>query len=118
MMRFGTDLSAREQGLFDQVASLALLRKNTPALRTGTRRTLHVEDDLYVYVRDAGADQYVVVALNRSPTLAVLEVTLDGALAGVARFTFQERIGGGNAVAVAGKLIVRVPAMGTAIYTP
>ena len=77
MMRFEEDLSPREADLLRHVRRWGRLRADTPALRRGALRTLHVEEELYVYQRGAGPGA-VVVALNRSDSDRSLDVVVDG----------------------------------------
>jgi glycosidase len=51
--------------LRDRVAALAAIRAEHPALRRGTRETVHVSNDTLVYKMQDGAD-VVYVAINRS----------------------------------------------------
>jgi glycosidase len=60
-------LATEQAWLREQIASLAALRAAHPALRRGTRATLGVSTDAYVYEM-RGAGDRVVVALNRGDT--------------------------------------------------
>ncbi len=69
-MMMWSGLSAAQQGLHDRVAALATLRAAHPAMRRGTRTTLDVSEDLWVYELQTQAGDptpdTVYVAINRS----------------------------------------------------
>ncbi|MDF1564119.1 MAG: alpha-amylase family glycosyl hydrolase [Deltaproteobacteria bacterium] len=113
-----TDPGPRGGQLLGSVQQLGQLRRETPALRLGERRTLWIDGDFWVQVRDAGGSSVAIVALNRGATTRTETVTLDGALAGIPRLTFQARIGGGEVVATNGQLTISVPPMGHEVLTP
>ena len=56
-MRFGGDLSAREQALLAKVQAVGKARATHAGLRRGGQRTLRAQGDLYVYARGAGTRQ-------------------------------------------------------------
>ncbi len=87
-MRFGDQLSAREQAVWQQVARLGQARDCSLALRRGERETLLVHDNLYVYGRDAADGYPAVVALNRATVARELTLALpaDWDLAAEAQF--------------------------------
>jgi glycosidase len=61
-----------QQGLHDRIAKLTAIRAGHPAMRRGTRTTLYVDADLWVFSEtgtdDRGATDTVVVGINRSDT--------------------------------------------------
>jgi hypothetical protein len=59
--------TTNQSWLHDQLAALAKLRAQHPATRRGTRQTLGVTTDTWVYEMQAAGDQ-IYVALNRSDT--------------------------------------------------
>ena len=117
-MRFGADLLPREASLLTVVRQLGRLRRDVPALQKGGEHTLSVDDDLYVYDRDAGADQIAIVALNRGATDRTVTVTLPGVLGQAPRVSFDERLGGGTQASADGKLTITVPAGSAQVWTP
>lgn len=58
-----TDWSLAQTTLHDRVAELGQLRLQTPALQTGERVELWVDDSLYVYARDNGNGDVAIVAM-------------------------------------------------------
>ena len=79
LMRFGADLSAREQHLLAHVRAVGRLRSSHPGLQRGVRRSLFTDGDGYVYSRGTGADT-AIVALNRGSTSRSVTVHLSGDL--------------------------------------
>jgi glycosidase len=63
-MRFGDAVTEREAAVRAHVARLGQARRCAVALRRGARRTLLVNENLYVYGRDAGDGTVALVALN------------------------------------------------------
>ena len=59
-----TGLSSFESATLDHAKLLGAARKELVALRRGTRRTLWIDDDLYVYARQSGSSVALVV-INR-----------------------------------------------------
>ena len=55
--------SQAEDALLDRFRKLAQARRDLPALQTGDRRELWVDDDLYVYARYQSGQPTVIVAL-------------------------------------------------------
>ena len=55
----------QDQDLIAYFTALIALRKGSHALRRGSRKTLHVDDDVLIYSREAG-DETLLVALNLS----------------------------------------------------
>ncbi|HFE45013.1 MAG TPA: hypothetical protein ENJ18_05890 [Nannocystis exedens] len=60
-----------------QTERLGQLRRCLPALGDGVRRVLVASGDLYVFVRDRGDGQPVLVAMNRGDTVAIASFDLD-----------------------------------------
>jgi neopullulanase len=79
-MRFGGQLSADEQTVLENFKKLGAIRRDHPALRWGSRRTLRAEHDLYAFVR-ALLDDRVVVALNRGKSESKLDLNVSPELA-------------------------------------
>jgi neopullulanase len=78
-MRFGAAVTEREAAVRAHVARLGQARRCSAALRRGERRTLFVNENLYVYGRDAGDGTVALVALNLAtvPRDVSLEVPAD-----------------------------------------
>ena len=77
-MRFSDDLNSRESALLTHIRTWSQHRAASEALRRGALKTLHVEDDVYIYQRGTGPGA-MVVALNRSPTPRTVEIQIEGA---------------------------------------
>jgi len=76
VMRFDGDLSDREAATLESVRRLGRARVCSAALRRGSRQTLLVTDDQYVYLRDTGDGRPAVVVLNRADEARSLAVDL------------------------------------------
>ncbi len=66
-MRFGDKVSRDEKNVLVNFTKLGAFRREHPALRYGSRRTVLVDHDRYAFVRAYLKDR-VVVALNRAPS--------------------------------------------------
>lgn len=58
-------LNANRNELLGRVQQLGQLRRDIRALRHGGRKELWINDDMYVYVRDAGPGDVAIVAMNK-----------------------------------------------------
>jgi glycosidase len=114
MLRFGDQLSAREQRLLAHVRAVGALRGSHPGLRRGARRSLHTDGDGYVFARGTGVD-VALVALNRgstsrSVTVRVSDVGLrDGD-------TLRDALGGASITVQGGAVNVPFRQRSSAIY--
>jgi glycosidase len=66
--------SLQDSALLERVRALVHLRRDLPALRRGTWRSVLVSDDTWAYLRDAGGADRAVVVLHRGGAAASLEV--------------------------------------------
>jgi glycosidase len=64
--------SEGQKFLLDRVKKLGKIRQQYPALWRGTRQTVHVDNDTYVYSRSDGS-QILLIALNRSDELRAVK---------------------------------------------
>jgi glycosidase len=69
------DASGQDGELYDYYRGLARLRHNHPALRRGTRQTIHADEAVLAYRRADGADSLVTV-LNVSANPATLTISI------------------------------------------
>jgi len=65
-MRFSEELNDREKSVLSHVSRLGRVRACSRAMRQGTRQTLFVNENLYIYGRDSGDGYPVIVILNRA----------------------------------------------------
>ncbi len=87
-MRFGESVAPAAAALRDAVGALGRARAASPALRTGRRVPLLVEDDTYAYVRDAGDGAPALVVLHLGPARTLdLPLPADLSIAPGATFT-------------------------------
>jgi glycosidase len=75
MMRFDEGLNDRETALLDHVRAWGRLRAASPAIRRGAMRTLHVDEQVYVYLRGTGPGA-IVIGLNRGSERRTVNVDL------------------------------------------
>ncbi len=87
-MRFGDELNSKESSVLEHVRRLGRARACANALRQGTRRTLVVNENLYIYIRDADDGFPCVVVLSRATVGRDLSISIpeDIKLAGDVRF--------------------------------
>ena len=78
LMNFDPYLSANQNELRDRVRVLGKVRQDHVALRRGSRAQLWVDDDLYVYARDAGGGDMVIVAMNKGWSTRTETVSMAG----------------------------------------
>ena len=101
LMTFAPYLSANQAELLERVGRIGRARAGSTALRRGSRRELWVDDDFYVYVRDAGGGDAALVALNRSGSPRSETVTVPAAH-GLAGRTLEDVARPGRSVTVVG----------------
>jgi glycosidase len=109
-MRFGNDVTADEQRVFDNFVKLGAIRNAHPALRYGSRRLLQVDQDVYAFVRAHLTDR-VVVAFNRSKSDAETDFEVAPELADG---DYTEMLSGTKVQVQHGKLHLALPAQSAA----
>ena len=103
MVRDG--LSAAQRALREDVAALIRLRRDTPALRTGTFETLAADDTAWLYRRTApGSD--VLVALNTGDAERVLDLGALGEAGGTDLLAPERAVGAALRVPAGGYRVV------------
>lgn len=100
VMRFGSDLSAREAAQLERVRRLGQARAALAGLQRGAYRTLHTTENVLVIARGTGAD-LVVAAINRGGTSETVDVTVPATVAPEGR-SFTDVLGSGTTAAVRG----------------
>ncbi|GHG96226.1 alpha-amylase family glycosyl hydrolase [Comamonas sp. JC664] len=116
-MRFGAALSGLERELLDVVQKLGQARLSHAALQSGARRTLRVENDLYVFQRDLPDGRGAIVAINRGAVERSLVLELMGSLAASAE-VYQDIFTGQTLQLAGTETVLAVPARGVAVYVP
>ncbi|MFY1825283.1 alpha-amylase family glycosyl hydrolase [Myxococcus fulvus] len=117
LMRFDSTLTALEADLLEHVRKLGQARRASPALQTGSRHTLRVEKDLYVYQRSLPDGQGAVVAINRSDVERPLVVEPLGSLAASAA-TYVDVFSGRTLQLAGTETQLVVPPRSVAVYVP
>ncbi|MBW1872688.1 MAG: hypothetical protein JRJ19_11525 [Deltaproteobacteria bacterium] len=75
-MRFSDELSDKEKNVLSHIGRLGRARACSQAMQRGTRRTLFVNENLYVYGRDAGDGYPAIVILNRATLPREIEMSI------------------------------------------
>lgn len=114
MMRWGSQLSPREQRLLERVRIVARARGTHPGLRRGARRTLHTDGDGYVYARGAESN-LAIVAINRGSTFRTVRVNVPPEL-GAEGHTFRDLLGGPSITVSGGGFDMPFTPRGAALY--
>jgi glycosidase len=111
-MRFGDEVAPPERAVLTLFEQLGTVRREHPALRSGSRRSVVAEKDLLVFVR-AHLDDRVLCVFNRStkpierslPAGPELE---DG--------DYRDALGDGSAGVADGQVVIKVPARSAAFF--
>jgi glycosidase len=113
-MRFGSDVADAEKGVLENFKKIAKTRRDHPALRYGSRRTLEADGDVYAFVRAHLADR-VLCVFNRGSGAAALKLNVgpelpDGAC--------TDTLSGKKWSVKDGVLSVSIPAQTAALIVP
>jgi glycosidase len=114
-MRFGAELSPREQRLLDHVRAVGRLRGSHRGLQRGARRSLHTDGDGYVYARGTGADA-ALVAINRGTTARSVRVSLPADLGLADGTVLRDALGGSSVTVTGGAVEVPFRVRGSSIF--
>jgi glycosidase len=112
-----TALNANRQELLGRVQELGKLRREIRALRHGSRKELWLDDDVYVYVRDAGPGEAAIVAMNKGAEPRTVEVQIPNAL-GLTGATFESRNSDRSMKVIDGVVSLSLDPWEYAIFTP
>jgi cyclomaltodextrinase / maltogenic alpha-amylase / neopullulanase len=112
-MRFGDAVAPREREVLGVWEQLARVRREHPALRIGSRRTMVAEKDLLIFTRAHLADR-VLCVFNRG-TQAIERTFPAGPE--LEQAEYKDSLGRGTAEMKDGNITVRVPARAAAIFT-
>jgi len=100
VMRFGSDLSARERVQLDRIGALGRARSDLPGLRSDLYRPLHVTETFWSVARGEGAE-LVVVAVNRGTAPEAHPIPVPASVAPEGR-AFTDALGSGTSATVSG----------------
>ena len=110
--------SASEQATVDLAKKLGAARRELAALQRGTRATLWVDNDMYLYVRAVGTEA-TLVAINRGGAAFTNSVPMPAALVPFSDGTvLRDRLGGASVTVSGGALQVTVPPRTAAVWAP
>ncbi len=113
MMIFGNELSTDQNNTLQHVRALGQIRRNHPALSRGTRTTLSIDADFWVYALVEGSDK-VVVVLNRNGSAQSRSVNLSSI--GITSGTLTDELNGGSVSVSGGSITVNAPAKSALIF--
>ena len=105
-MRFGDQISADEQRVLENFEKLGAIRRDHPALRYGSRRSLRADHDVYAFAR-AHLNDRIVVALNRGKAEAKLDLNVSPELPDG---DYADALSGSKIEVRDGKLAMSLPA--------
>ncbi|OYV03198.1 hypothetical protein CGW93_02055 [candidate division bacterium WOR-3 4484_18] len=77
VMRFGDELMEYERQTLQYIRNVVQLRRRHPSLRKGVLKTLVIEPDVWVYLKQYFNDK-VIVGLNRGGTPKTVQLKLTG----------------------------------------
>jgi len=77
VMRFGDELTEHERQTLQYIRKVVQLRRRHPSLRKGVLKTLVIEPDVWVYLKQYFNDK-VIVGLNRGGTPKTMRLELTG----------------------------------------
>lgn len=110
-------LNANRLTLLERVQQLGQLRRDIRALRHGGRKELWINDDMYVYVRDAGPGEVAIVAMNKGGGPQTAEVQIPIALA-LTDATLQSRNSDRSLRVIDGRVTITLDPWEYAVFTP
>jgi glycosidase len=110
--------SADEQATLDHARTVGKLRGTVPALQRGTRATLWIDNDVYIYVRAIGSD-VALVGINRADTAFSQSVPMPSALVPVSSgTTLTDHLGGAGVTISGGAAQITLQPRSSAVWTP
>jgi glycosidase len=112
-MRFDDKVTADEQRVLENFKKLGAIRREHPALRYGSRRSLRADHDVYAFIRAHLGDR-VLVAFNRGKTETKVEFDVSPELVDG---EYVEGLTGNKLEVRDGKLSVPLPAQTAAFVT-
>ena len=113
-----TGYSASEQATLDLTKKLGATRAELAALQRGSRTTLWVDNDMYLYARVVGTNG-ALVAINRGDGAFTQSVPLPSSLVPFSDgTTLRDRLGGASVTVSGGQMQVTVPPRSAAIWAP
>jgi 1,4-alpha-glucan branching enzyme len=112
-MRFDDQVSADEKRVLTNFQKLGAIRREHPALRYGSRRTIAVDHDVYAFVR-AHLDDRVVAIFNRGKTDAKIDMNVSPELSDG---DYADALTGKSVQVKDGKMEFTLPAQTAAFVT-
>jgi len=116
MMKFSGH-TGFEQATLDHAKRVFSARRELVALRRGSRSTLWIDDNLYVYARVAGND-VALVAINREWNPRTVDVPVPGTVPLADGTVLKDRLGGPSVTVAGGLIPLTLPAHQSAVLAP
>ncbi|HMR05749.1 MAG TPA: alpha-amylase family glycosyl hydrolase [Polyangiaceae bacterium] len=118
MWRDTNALSADEQAVLSLAQKLGTARRDVPALRRGTYRSLFATETVLVTARETPASGVAIVAVSRDPQATNSSVTVPPSLGLKEGQTLSDKLGGPSVTLTGGQLSVDLGAYAAAIFVP
>jgi glycosidase len=113
-----TGYSTDEQATLDHARTVGKLRGTLPALQRGTRSTLWIDDNVYIYVRAIGSD-VALVGINRADTAFTQSVPMPATLVPVSDGTaLSDKLGGAGITVSGSAAQITIQPRSSAVWTP
>jgi glycosidase len=109
--------SSFEQTTLDTTKKLGAARAELVALQRGTRTTMWIDDDLYVFARVSGSDAAVVV-INRQFATRTVAVPVPSSVPLAEGTVLKDRLGGPSVTVTGGMLNLNLAAHSSAVLAP
>ena len=116
-MSFAPYLNANQDEMLGRMQALGQARQDSKALRRGDRAQIWVDDDFYVYSRDAGNGDVAIVAMNKGGSTRTESVTIPGDL-GIDGQTLTNAVGSGSISISGGSASISMGSWEYAVYVP
>ncbi len=107
--------TAEQQDVFAYVQSLLMLRKNHPALRTGTQRHIGWEATYYAFLRESPEEKLLIV-YNNAPKMVALNIPIENTPLETAH-ELQTVFGNSAAEMGGGQVRVSLPAQTLSVFS-
>jgi cyclomaltodextrinase len=112
-MRFGNQVSANEKGVLRNFDKLGAIRREHPALRYGSRRTVLETHDQYAFLRADLGDR-VAVIFNRAHSPAKIDINVSPEMADG---SYVDALSGSQVEVKNGRIDLELPAESAAFVT-
>ncbi len=116
-MSFDPYLNANQTELLERIQAIGQARQASTALRRGDRVQLWVDDDFYIYARDAGNSDVAIIAMNKSGSSRTESIAIPADL-DIDGQTLTNATGAGSITISGGAASISLDSWGYAVYLP